>query len=166
MNVQTTVIAHDLHDRDFHAWLKRQARLLHRGDLDQLDLPNLLEEIEDMGNAILRELESRIALIVEHLLKYQHSVNRDPALGWQRTLLEQRNRVARLLQKNPSVRRHVDETISVEYDHARKLALLSFEEYDLARLDGYRAMIPDTCPYTAEQILDEDWLPDPVAQET
>jgi len=161
MNVQTKVTAPGLHDRDFHAWLEGQARVLRRGAPDALDLPNLLEEIEDMGNAILRELESRIALILEHLVKYRYSANRDPALGWRRTLLEQRTRVSRLLHRNPSIRRRLDGTIAAEYAGARKLALLSFEEYDPARLDGYRVRIPETCPYTVEQILDEDWLPDP-----
>ena len=36
-----------LYERDFSLWLERQAQLLRERRLDELDVPNLLEEIED-----------------------------------------------------------------------------------------------------------------------
>jgi len=161
MNMQTTIEAEQLYDRDFHAWLQVQARLLRRGEVDALDLPNLLEEIEDMGASQISELESRLAIIIEHLLKFHHGANRQPAAGWKRTLLTQRYDLARLLKKSPSLRRLVENAVQENYTQARRLALASFEEYEPHLLDRYTQAMPTDCPYTTQQILDEDWLPEP-----
>lgn len=39
-----------LHEQDFYAWTQRQAALLKNEDYAELDLTNLVEEIEEMGN--------------------------------------------------------------------------------------------------------------------
>jgi hypothetical protein len=36
-----------LYERDFCLWVEEQARLLRRGDLESLDVANLVGEIED-----------------------------------------------------------------------------------------------------------------------
>ena len=58
-----------LYEQDFFAWTKQQANLLKEGRLRELDLPNLIEELEDMGRSNYRELESRLIVLVAHLLK-------------------------------------------------------------------------------------------------
>ena len=45
-----------LHESDFHAWAYRQAELLRAGRLDEIDIPNMIEEIESMGRIEQREL--------------------------------------------------------------------------------------------------------------
>ena len=40
---------HSLYDNDFYAWTVEQAKLLGHQQWDQLDLPNLIEEIESLG---------------------------------------------------------------------------------------------------------------------
>jgi len=40
-----------LYEPDFYLGLERQAELLRDGRLSELDLPNLLEEIDDMGRS-------------------------------------------------------------------------------------------------------------------
>jgi len=160
MNVQRSLETGSLYERDFHAWLDTQARLIRSGTPEALDLPNLLEEVEAMDAAQISELESRIAVILEHLLKFHYGRNRQPAIGWRRTLLVQRHDLARLLKKNPSLKRLFAEAIGEEYASARKQALLSFEEYEPHLLDDYAAIIPADCLYSVAQVLDEDWHPD------
>jgi hypothetical protein len=36
----------NLYDNDFYAWTQHQAKLLYSQQWDQIDLPNLIEEIE------------------------------------------------------------------------------------------------------------------------
>ena len=73
------------YQEDFFAWTQEQAQILRsRGTLG-LDWDNLAEEIDSMGRRDRRELESRLRLILHHLLKWQAQ----PGLrgrGWQSTL--------------------------------------------------------------------------------
>ena len=38
-----------LYDTDFYAWTQKQADLLKHQAWEKLDLPNLIEELEDLG---------------------------------------------------------------------------------------------------------------------
>nr|WP_245293909.1 DUF29 family protein [Methylobrevis pamukkalensis] len=42
------------YEDDFHLWLFEQAELLRQKRFSEVDLPNLIEEIEDMGRSIRR----------------------------------------------------------------------------------------------------------------
>jgi hypothetical protein len=44
------------YDQDFHLWVQKQASLLSERRFDQLDLPNLVEEVESIGRQLVREL--------------------------------------------------------------------------------------------------------------
>jgi hypothetical protein len=40
-----------LYRTDFYAWTKKQAALLQAEEFENLDLPNLVEELEAIGNS-------------------------------------------------------------------------------------------------------------------
>ena len=61
----------NLYDEDFFEWTRRTAELLRAGRLDQADIEHIAEEIEDMGKRDLKELNSRVQVLVAHLLKWQ-----------------------------------------------------------------------------------------------
>ena len=52
-----------LHDLDFHAWTQQQAGLLKSGNLTEIDVKHLIQEIESMGASERRELINRLAVI-------------------------------------------------------------------------------------------------------
>ncbi len=52
-----------LHDLDFHAWTQQQAGLLKSGNLTELDVKHLIQEIESMGASERRELINRLSLL-------------------------------------------------------------------------------------------------------
>jgi len=58
------------HETDFYQWTQQQADLLRQGALSALDVENLVEEIDDMGASRARELESRLSILLVHLLKW------------------------------------------------------------------------------------------------
>ena len=68
----------DLYDEDFTIWTERQAALLRRraaGELvndAELDWRNIAEEIESLGGNARRELRSRLARLLQHLLKWHY----------------------------------------------------------------------------------------------
>ena len=141
----------DLYENDFFAWTQNQAGLLRARDPRGLDWDNLAEEIDSMGRRDRRELESRLRLILHHLLKWQAQ----PGLrsrSWQSTLREQRREAEKLLKESPSLHPQLPALINEAYPEALADAL---DE------TGFRPQaFPIDCRFTIEQILDPDYLPD------
>jgi hypothetical protein len=59
------------YEKDFYSWTQEQAGLLRNGQFNNLDIPNLIEEIETLGRSERRELESRLTILLLHLLKWK-----------------------------------------------------------------------------------------------
>jgi len=64
------------YEQDFYGWTQEQAALLRAGRLTDLDIENLIEEVETMGRSEKRELESRLTVLLLHLLKWKYQPNR------------------------------------------------------------------------------------------
>jgi hypothetical protein len=137
------------HKSDFYAWTQEQAHLLKTGQLYQIDRHNIAEELQDMGRSEKRQLESRLEILIVHLLKWQFQ----PSLrsrSWQLTIKEQRLRLELLMQENPSLRSHLPEALEKVYP----LATLSAE-----RETGL-SLFPETSPYNLTEIISSEFLPD------
>jgi hypothetical protein len=141
----------NLYDKDLYAWAMTTARMVREGRLDELDREHLAEELESMGKSELRALERRLAVLLAHLLKWQFQPEKR-SKSWQRTLIEQRKRIARLLRDSPSLRPKLDETLSDAYDSALRLAA---EDTGLDESD-----FPAACPYPVQMALALDAYPD------
>lgn len=139
-----------LHDQDFYAWTRRQSSLLKHGQFAELDLMHLIDEVEDMGSNVHRQLTSRLEVLLMHLLKWQFQ----PApqgKSWMLTIAEQRRRIAKLLRKNPSLKAQLEETMADAYEDARHSAMLE-TGLELSRF-------PESCPYRLEDVLDAEFYP-------
>ena len=97
-----------LYDRDLLAWAEQQAAQLRAGQLDQVDMEHLIEEIEAMAGNLRRELKSRLRVLLAHLLKWQFQPRRR-SRSWAATIAEQRAQIEDLLEESPSLREHLDE---------------------------------------------------------
>ena len=60
------------YNADIIQWARQQAALLRAGRFSALDIEHIAEEIEDVGKSEERELESRLAVLIAHLLKWQY----------------------------------------------------------------------------------------------
>jgi len=140
-----------LYQTDFYAWTQQQAALLKEEEFTEVDWQNLIEEIEDMGRSNKREVSSRLTRILEHLLKLVTEPNSRAANHWKRTVLTQRIDLARHLSDNATLRATVSDFVDDAYSDARRLAA--------SGLDCSMTTLPAHCPWTAEQVLDVDWLP-------
>ena len=82
------------YDTDLALWADSQARALrdagHAGTNLPIDWENVAEEIEALGKSQARELASRIAIILVHLMKLEASPASEPRAGWQETIAQQR----------------------------------------------------------------------------
>ena len=65
-----------LYDKDFYQWTVETAKAIKNKAIDKIDFQHLQQEIEDMGISQLRELESRLDVLLMHLLKWQYQSNK------------------------------------------------------------------------------------------
>lgn len=142
-----------LYEEDFYAWTRRQAKLLRARRFNAVDLDHLIEEVEDLGDAKRDAVLSNARIIIEHLLKLEHSPAQDPRNSWRATVREHRARLE--LQLTPRLRRVVRDELERVFAIARRNtdgALRDHGEHDAADA------LPDRCPYTLDQ-LTGDWWP-------
>ena len=147
----TRLTHYDLYERDFCLWVERALVLMREGNFKDLDLENLLEEIADMSNSQKQALESNLKIILMHLLKYKYQANKRTN-SWRYTIVEHRQRIRKAFKNSPSLKRHFLDEFADVYLDARKLASV---ETDIS-IDAF----PITCPFAADQVLDEDYLPE------
>jgi hypothetical protein len=141
------------YDTDFYAWTQEQADLLRQGRLEELDLVNLIEELETLGRSEFEAFESAIHRLTQHLLKWQYQPERrEFSRSWLLTISEQRRRIIKKLRQNPSFKTRLAEAITEGYQDGRESAAIEADK----PLD----LFPEQCPYTWEQMIDKDWLPD------
>ena len=139
------------YDTDIVAWAAEQARLIRAGRFDQIDLAHIAEEIEDVGKSEKRELASRMAVLLAHLLKWVHQPGRRGS-SWTRTLKEQRKAIAAALRQTPSLKASLSDAdwlAGVWADAVTKAV-------DETGLDNF----PDDCPWSMAQVLAEDFFPE------
>ena len=138
------------YEEDFYAWTVEQARLLRSGELSSIDVANIAEEIESLGRSDKRAIESRLTVLLMHLLKWQIQ-SKMRSQSWSGTILEQRRRIEKLLRESPSLRASVSEALAEAYSDAREAAS---NETGLPETD-----FPAECPFTAEQVMSRSFLP-------
>jgi len=139
------------YEQDFYAWLLNCAQLLRERRFAELDTENMAEELEGMARSDKRELVSRFAVLLAHLLKWRFQPDLR-SKSWKRTIKEQRKRIKMLLQDSPSLKYEIDAKINDAYE----LAVLS-----AASETGFdEEVFPSTCEYLIEQILDDEFYPD------
>ncbi len=112
---------HALYETDEHAWIARQIELLRSGSLHELDRDSLVEYLTDMAKRDLRELESRFAVLLQHLLKVRLQPGR-LAPNSVLTILRQQQEILRMLKSIPSMGQHTDELFDDAYERAVRLA--------------------------------------------
>lgn len=144
-------MSNTLYDRDFYAWTAQQAALLRAGRLSEADIGNIAEEIESMGRSEKRELVSRLAVLLLHLLKWRHQPGHR-GNSWRLTIEAQRAALLDHLADNPSLRARVEEAMRSAYRQAR---IEAERETGLAR-----ETFPEACPFAFDDAVRDGFWPD------
>lgn len=135
---------------DYYGWTVEQAELLKTGHWQEIDIENLIEEVEAMGRSEKRALESRLAVLITHLLKWQYQPVRR-GKSWELTIKEQRLRIIKILRDNPSLKREIE---------ACFLDIYPFAVIQAVKETGIdENVFPTVCVWTLEQALNADFLP-------
>jgi hypothetical protein len=137
-------------DDDFALWAAEQVVLLSAGKFDRVDVENVTGELEYLGNSQRQEIESRMSILLAHLLKWEYQPE-GRTNSWRATLLEQRLNIAKVVRRSPSLKNHPKASTREEYEIAR---LYAAGETGLSE-----SVFPANCPYSIEQILDRTFFP-------
>lgn len=143
-----------LYDVDFYAWSQEQADMLRAlarnpaGLPNALDIANIAEEIEGVGNSQLSAMASRVRLILAHLIKCV-SQPESPALRhWRTEMVVWHGDL--LADITRAMQAKID--MDVEWRRAVRQAQAAFAEHDLALAPG----LPKACPIPLAALLEEE----------
>ncbi|WP_107671267.1 DUF29 domain-containing protein [Cyanothece sp. BG0011] len=143
-----------LYELDFGEWIDQQVIALKNKDVSALDWSNLQEEIESLGVSDKRAINSLTRQLLIHLLLYAYwTINRDFYLsGWKIEINNFRNDLSDFLDSK-NYYQHFENNLDKNYNKALKQVNLKAETANLT------FNLPVKCPFTIEQILDDDWYP-------
>lgn len=139
-----------LYEKDFFAWTQEQAQLIKNKAFEKLDIIHLFDEVESMGASEVRELESRLEVLLMHLLKWTYQPNLR-SNSWKYTIKEQRKRIATRLRKMPSLKSQIGDIFVESYEIAI---------YEAVKETGLsESIFPVSCEWSIEQVLNDDFFP-------
>jgi len=139
------------YQKDFYSWTCEQAELLRAGQFNELDISNLVEEIETMGRSEKRELQSRLMVLLVHLLKWQYQPARR-GRSWILTIKGQRIHLEDVISDNPGLKPQLLSLLNNAY----RLAIVEVSKQTMLE----ESIFPVKCPWTLDQIRDEGYFPD------
>ncbi len=143
MSVRMIDLLPALYERDETAWLEAMAELARDGRAEDLDLGHLAEYLFDVARRDRREGESRLAVLLSHLLKWTDQPDHR-SRGWRATVIEQRQELNRLAGRGV-LRNHAREVLADAYTEAVERAA--------AETGASRDRFPAVCPYTLDELL-------------
>lgn len=144
----------DIYHRDFIAWSREQVELLRQGHGVQADWVHIADALEDFANGQVAMAKAALVRVMEHLLKLEVSPAQYPRNGWHGSAMNARTDAILAIEASRRLRDEID--LDRLYRLARKKAVDGLTQYREA--DAAKAL-PETCPYTLDQILDLDFFP-------
>ncbi|TRU45640.1 MAG: DUF29 domain-containing protein [Microcystis aeruginosa Ma_QC_Ca_00000000_S207] len=139
-----------LYEIDDSLWLEETIELLKAKNFEALDLDNLIEELEDLGNEKKFRVASFLQQIIRHalLLQFWISEREYNQAHWQAEIISFQYQLKRYLTTN--LRQYLEQEFEQIY----------FESLRYVRQkNDNKVNFPDTCLYSLEELLDPNWLP-------
>ena len=132
------------YEDDHYTWVAEQVALLRGGRLAEIDAENMAEELFDLGISEVRGLRSSIAVLAQHLLKWDHQP-RLRSLSWVATINEQRRQIEHALSESPGLKPKLANLIEEGYATSRDRAVADTGlDYDT---------FPEVCPFSFEELM-------------
>jgi len=142
---QSTLPLAALYHCDETAWLEEMAALARAGDVVAMDCKHLAEYLSDMAKRDKREVVSRLAILLLHLLKWDRQPEKQTR-SWELSIREQREELQELLESG-LLRNFAEQELPNAYRKAVRRAAV---ETDLSESE-----FPTECPFALEQVLAE-----------
>ena len=140
-----------LYEIEYEQWLEETINLLKQNRLNELDKEHLIEELEEFSRREKKTVERLLEQIIRHLLllqywtsEYEYNSNH-----WKAEIMSFRSQLNEDLTQN--LRNHLELNKARVYEKALKY---------VTQKTGYDVLFPENCPYTLEQILENNVLPE------
>jgi hypothetical protein len=138
------------YNQDFYSWIYKNIDLLKQRKFSEIDVDILIDELESMTKYEKRELSNYFMVLIANLLKWQFQPEQRGG-SWRGSIHEQRIKITKQLEDSPSLKNNIEESISKSYS---KSVALAAKELDLPL-----TWFPERCPYSIDQLLNEDFYP-------
>lgn len=138
-----------LYEIDDHLWLEKTIKLLQDKRFNELDLEHLIEELESLVRRDKSKVASLTEQIIRHLLLLQYWTIESELNSnhWKTEIISFRSQIKRDLTSNLS--NYLTANLESIYQDALKFVKQKTE---------HSVKFPDTCPYSLEQILEQNYL--------
>lgn len=146
-----------LYDQDFCLWIDETAAKLRAGEFGTVDWAHLIEEVESLAKRDRRELESRLRVLLSHLLERVYVKSPEDYRGWENTIKEQRSEIQLLLKDSPSLKGYLTEIFEASWRYAAGQVKDDYPDVAL----------PAHCPFPPELeplLTQKFWLANPPGQ--
>lgn len=149
MEVVEKLSLKELYEIDDYLWIQETVKLLKEKKFNQLDLENLIEELDDLGNEKKHKVESLLQQIIRHLLLIQYWDNEREKnyRHWRSEVTSFRSQINKRITKNfyNYLQNNLQEIYTDAYDYV----------VDKSGINVF----PLECPYNLSQLLDKTWFP-------
>ena len=150
MQALTTLKMRDLYELDYLAWYEKTLAQLKNNHSNELDLESLSEVLENLVRDTKRSGESYLRQIIIYLLLIEYweseKINR---CHWAAEIVNFRSELETDMTTN--LKKHLDLVKENIYQKALK--------YAIKQTELNKTLFPIQCPYSLEQLLDDDWFP-------
>ncbi|CCH97029.1 DUF29 domain-containing protein [Microcystis aeruginosa] len=130
----------NLYNQDFALWIEATVKQLKSGDLSQVDLENLIEEVESLGKSQRKAVDNFLTRLLEHLLKRCYVVLPDCYRGWEIEIRNFRKELKKEFKYSPSLKRFMIEILEECYREA----------LEAVKEDYPDSNFPDICPFAED----------------
>ncbi len=139
------------YETDYVGWIFDQVAKLEVSAVPGLDLFNVAEELGDLGRSDESAVQSHLSNLLMHLLKWSCQPEHRSG-SWRGTIAEARKQILRRIAQSPGMKPKLPGWFAETYGDARELA-----HYESGLPLG---TFPEEPPFTLNQALDQDFLPD------
>lgn len=148
-----------LYDRDLQLWIEQTINYLQNRNFDAIDIEHLVEELIDLGKSQKNAFKSNLKVLLAHLLKLKVQQDAPSTMqgSWYDSINEHRERVLDDLLSTPSLKPYFQTAVSEVYLGARKVAIKDGQNAKYGVRIPDESEYPKDCPFSLEQILDEDF---------
>jgi hypothetical protein len=115
-------LAKTLYDNDFVEWAAATAELLRKRRFDDVDWEHLIEEIVSLGQSDEHAVRSQLRRMLMHLVKTRIQPERT-GTSWRKSIAGARAEIEDLMERSPSLRRHLEGSLEKVYGRAIKQTL-------------------------------------------
>jgi hypothetical protein len=140
-----------LHKIDEIEWIYENMRLIREGKIEDVDWKNIYEKLDFMASSEKRDVFCRMSVLILHLLKWIFQKEKR-SNSWVVTIKVQRDELGDSFEGSKILLEHGLENFNKVYKISREFAS---DNMDLPLKN-----FPEEPPFTFDQALDKNYLPD------